>query len=204
MANSWPISLLDVASDAAVAAHIQDEIGQEQLVDWERHWRPAVIARLHEARSSDAINLPQNAHWNWNRKVQMVEGLLGFRGFSVIAQGMTQGLCSIDLTVEGRLPGQGGKPIVYIDYLETAPWNRIELGYNPPTYRGVGSALIVAACELSREEGFKGRIGLHSLPQADKFYRSIGMTEVGSDPKKQNLIYFEMTQAQTEMFLSGE
>ncbi len=62
-----------------------------------------------------------------------------------------------------------------------------------PRLRGVGSALITAAVALSDDEGFKGRLGLHSLPQADAFYRKIGMTDLGQDTAYQNLRYFEMT-----------
>lgn len=40
-----------------------------------------------------------------------------------------------------------------------------------PRLRGVGTALVTAAVALSEDEGFKGRIGLHSLPQAEDFYR---------------------------------
>lgn len=92
---------------------------------------------------------------------------------------------------------------MYLDYLEVAPWNRPEFGA-APRLRGVGSALITAAVALSDEEGFKGRLGLHSLPQADAFYRKIGMTDLGQDPAYQNLRYFEMTVEQARAFLEGE
>jgi hypothetical protein len=57
---------------------------------------------------------------------------------------------------------------------------------------------------LSEEEGFKGRIGLHSLPQADEFYRLRGMTDLGTDQTNQNLRYFEMTAEQARAFLEEE
>lgn len=64
--------------------------------------------------------------------------------------------------------------------------------------------LLTAAIALSYEEGFKGRIGLHSLPQADAFYRRIGMTDLGPDPACQNLRYFEMTVEQARAFFEKE
>ena len=73
-----------------------------------------------------------------------------------------------------------------------------------PKLRGVGSALLTAAVALSVEEGFKGRLALHSLPQADAFYRKIGMTDLGSDAQYQNLRYFEMTADQARVFLEEE
>ena len=146
---------------------------------------------------------PQSWHWDWAQKTARVRGLLAFRGFSVVAQGETQGLAQVDLTKSGREPSQVGKPLVYLDYLEVAPWNRPELGA-APRLRGVGSALITAAVALSVDEGFKGRLGLHSLPQADTFYRKIGMIDLGQDAAYQNLRYFEMTVEQARAFLEEE
>jgi hypothetical protein len=65
----------------------------------------------------------------------------------------------------------------------------------------VGSILLGTAINLSHDEGFGGRLGLHSLPQADSFYRDkLGMTELGPDISKQNLRYFEMTPGQANDF----
>ena len=52
------------------------------------------------------------------------------------------------------------------------------------------------------DEGNRKRIGLHSLPQADSFYRDrCRMSDLGRDASKQNLTYFEMTDAQAAQFL---
>ena len=59
-----------------------------------------------------------------------------------------------------------------------------------------------AAIELSKELGFKGRIGLHSLPQANGFYANIcGMTDLGADAKYNDLRYFEMMSEQADAFI---
>ena len=56
---------------------------------------------------------------------------------------------------------------------------------------------------MSRQSGFAGRVGLHSLPQAEPFYRDVcGMTDLGEDPNEYDLRYFEMTEAQAARFLS--
>jgi hypothetical protein len=60
-----------------------------------------------------------------------------------------------------RLPEQQGKPLVYIDYIEAAPWNIKQLMEplgKPQQYRGVGSRLFEAAVLQSFEEDFKGRL----------------------------------------------
>ena len=62
--------------------------------------------------------------------------------------------------------------------------------------------MIAAAIHLSLAEEFSGRVGLHSLPQADDWYsRGCGMTDLGPDPAVQNLRYFEMTPEQAAEFL---
>ncbi len=199
------IYLLDVASGEGVEAELRDAIEQAQLDDWQTQWQPALFAVLQDlARRGVPMNQwPQSWHWNWTQKTARVQGLLAFRGFSVVAQGVTQGLAQVDLTKSAREPSQAGKPLVHLDYVEVAPWNRPELG-SPSRLRGVGSALITAAVALSEEEGFKGRIGLHSLPQADAFYRKIGMTDLGQDAAYQNLRYFEMTAERARAFLEEE
>lgn len=200
------IYLLDTASDAAVEAELRDAIEASHLLDWKGHWQPALMSVLQELarRGVPPGQWPQSWHWDWPAKTAQVQGLLGFRGFSVVCAGMTQGLMRVDLTKSGREPSQAGKPLVYVDYLEVAPWNRPDLG-RTPRLKGVGTALIVAAVSLSHEEEFKGRIGLHSLPQADAFYRErCGMTDLGPDAAYQNLRYFEMTPAQAQAFLEEE
>ncbi|SIT53919.1 conserved hypothetical protein [Mesorhizobium prunaredense] len=63
--------------------------------------------------------------------------------------------------------------------------------------------MIRAAIEVSQEEGFRGRIGLHSLPQSAGFYeRACGMSDLGIDGTKENLRYFEMTSEHAALFSS--
>ena len=91
--------------------------------------------------------------------------------------------------------------MVYVNYLEAAPWN-VASFIPPGKFRGVGSILIGAAINLSLDEGFYGRIGLHSLPQAERFYaKTCGMEELGIDPQVEDLRYFEMTQEQAAAFV---
>jgi len=200
------IFLLDVARGRGIEAELRDAVEEAQLVDWQTQWQPALMSVLQELarRGVPIANWPQSWHWNWREKTAQVKGLLAYRGFSVVCAGLTQGLMSINLNKLARIPAQRGKPLVYVDYLEVAPWNRADLG-QAVRYRGVGTALLVAAAVLSRDEGFHGRIGLHSLPQADDFYRDrCGMTDLGPDADYQTLRYFEMTPDQVTVFLEGE
>ena len=106
--------------------------------------------------------------------------MLANPGFSIVCDGLTQGMMIVDTVKHrGRLDGQRGQHLVYVEFVENAPWNRAEL-FDPPRYRGVGSILIRAAVALSEELEFHGRIGLHSLPQANGFYaNTCGMTDLG-------------------------
>jgi hypothetical protein len=109
----------------------------------------------------------------------------------------------VNTTKRCRLAEQVNKHLVYIDFLEAAPWNR-KGGGSLPKYKGVGSVLVAAAIKLSMDEGNHGRIGLHSLPQADSFYQAVcRMTDLGPDPlyPKFPLRYFEMTEKQAASFL---
>lgn len=198
--------LLDGRSGKDVPAVLLDTIGDKQLDDWEHEWVPFMHKRVNELTESGASirDVAQTLRWDWNRKVVRGQGLLSSAGFSVISRKCTQGMMLVELTHVARLPGQRRKPIVYVDYLETAPWNQPQF-VKKPRLRGVGSALIVAAIAYSQDQGFNGRIGLHSLPQAEAFYRDrFGMTALGKDPGYQDLCYFEMTPEQARAFYDGD
>lgn len=198
------IYLQRVADGKFLAADLCDEITDEHVRFWEKRWVPPMMAALQEKlrQGVPPDKWPQDLKWDWQTKAAWARKLLGMKTFSVLCAGELEGLMIINSTKEARLPEQRGKPIMYIEFLSTAPWNRREI-VQDPRYRGVGRALVLAAVQLSIIEEFKGRIGLHSLPQADEFYAAkCGMTAVERDPKKQNLMYFEMTEEQATTFQS--
>ena len=93
------IYLLDVETGESVEAELRDAIEQAQLDDWQTKWQPALLTVLQElARKGVPMSQwPQSWHWNWAQKTAKVQGLLAFRGFSVVARGETQGLAQVDL-----------------------------------------------------------------------------------------------------------
>lgn len=197
-----PVMLVAGGSGNPEAAELWDAITDEQVQHWENNWQPELLQALTRLNRSGVPvhKWTQSNHWDWRRKSEVVKQLLIYRGFSIVCEGMTQGLMIVDTASRCRLPAQKGQHLVEICFLEVAPWNRALL-VDPPRYQGIGSVLVRAAIELSKGEGFKGRIGLHSLPQADGFYTGLGMTDLGPDPGKQNLRYFEMDSQQAEDFL---
>ena len=107
------------------------------------------------------------------------------------------------LGAPGRSASHKGKPVLYVKYIETAPWNLREYVGDAARFGGVGTSLIVAAIELSAEEEFRGRIALHSLPQSEQFYAKF-MDDLGIDDDVEGLRYFEMTEEQAIRFMKGE
>jgi hypothetical protein len=203
-----PVFLLDVERGTAESAELWDAITEQQLADWEAEWVPELFKAMQKMRRLNVPRRfwPQSRHWDWRKKTQALQGMLAHPGFSIMCRGMTQGMMIVDtVTKRCRLPTQKGKDLVYVEYLENAPWNRKELLFDPPRYRGVGTILMRGAIELSRSEGFKGRVGLHSLPQSNSFYaNTCGMTDLGadSDPNYSPMHYFEMTPEQSEVFIA--
>ncbi len=198
------VHLLDVATDKLVEAHLRDRIEDRHLDDWETKWRPVVEATIKRLTDQKVprSRWPQSSHWDWRDKVDDMKGLLSGAAFCIECDSVTQGMMALNLT-KGRalIEQQKGQHLVYVEYVEVAPWNRIE-HVAKPRFRGVGSLLMLAAVTRSKEEGFKGRIGLHALPQSKVFYADkCGMTDLGPDPKYQNLHYFEMTVEQAEGFI---
>jgi hypothetical protein len=65
--------------------------------------------------------------------------------------------------------------------------------------------LIEAAIRFSLNEGFDGRVGLHSLPQAESFYENVcGMTRGELDPLYEGLRWFELTSTNAKKFLGNK
>lgn len=198
------IYLFDKQDGIMVSAELWDAITEKNLADWEANWTPQILKVLHALNQKGVERRlwPQSRHWNWSDKVKAVEAKLSNQSFSIVCDNNTQAMMIVDLTHRAQLDVQKNEHMVYIDYLEVAPWNRGDLTDCSPKYSGGGSLLILAAIELSKQEGFNGRVGLHSLPQSNDFYANkIGMTDLGKDENYQNLRYFEMTSEQADEFI---
>lgn len=202
---SLPIALWNVERQSLEDAELHFAISNVQLDDWQTKWIPALIRSVMRVQTTAIVRpqWPQSHRWDWRAKAEALKGMLAYRGFSIVCAGVTQGMMIVDTTTKrGRLDEQQGKNLVYVNFVENAPWNRKEL-VDVPRYRGVGSILIGAAMALSKEEEFKGRIGLHSLPQANGFYANhCGMTDLGPDPAYLGMRYFETLPQQADEFLA--
>jgi hypothetical protein len=186
-----------------VKAELWDDISDEHVRMWNTSWLPPFAKAVRQLKQNNKPKeaWPQDLHWQWDEKTDWSRALLSLRRFAMTCERALQGLMLVNLTkLTGRLSSQQGKDLVYIEFLSTALWNRPDLTERP-VFRGVGLNMVRAAVELSRNEGFRGRVGLHSLPQAAHFYRvACGMTDLGIDAAHYNLAYFEMTEAQAARF----
>lgn len=201
--TSYPVFLTDKRTGKSVAAELIDTISDADLHSVETDWRPVTNAKIRElmAQGTSPADWPEGWHWQWRDKMTAIRGLLAFHTFALRCEGKLQGLMQLNTArYRGRVSEQAGKDLVYVDYVETAPWNRKAI-VAEPRFGGVGTIMIRAAIEVSRDQEFRGRIGLHSLPSAETFYADIcGMTDGGLDGTYEGLRYFEMTSAQADAF----
>src|SRR6266853_969369 len=138
----------------------------------------------------------EDAHWNWRWKKGRYTDP-DYRTFAVENGDRAEGLmlCEIRRT--------GHDCLVYVEYLQTAPWNRKVPDGSLQCVKAIGSLLLAVAIDLSKQQNCSGRVGLHSLPQAASWYRDVcHMTDHGADASYQNLHYFEFSPSAAEGFLS--
>lgn len=204
------IRILDLHKNDVVDALLHSGLTEDQIRAAQEEWEPvrkASIERLLQ-QGYELDQLPKHWGWDWTRKIkQLSNPLLGF--YAIECAGSMQGL--LEVAKEGhlaKLPSQKDKPLIYIKYVETAPWN-IKLLGPKPRYGGIGSRLVRVAIELSVDEGCKGRVGLHSLPGTNKgepewFYREVcTMESIEAERDGEGLLYFELTAERAENFLKG-
>ena len=169
------------------------------------HWAPAIrrqynlaILQFFQLPAADQTpekwiemlgNLEvQDHHWKWRTKCSIAPGTMR-RVFSLLNAGEVEAAMVL-LTGETSRDPAIALPILYVDFVAVAPWNR-KTFQSPLRFRHLGTVMIGAAVELSRTLGLDGRCGLHSLPQSEGFYRRIGMRDFGLDAAYSSLRYFE-------------
>lgn len=181
-------------------------------------WKPLLIARRDKAlldfftlpkaqqtdavwRQKESIYGAPDAHWDWAQKCALAPQS-NSRVFGLLNGADVEGAMVIKLGETSRLGGSD-EPLLYVDFVSTAPWNRSPI-QNPQRFNGLGRVLMGAATAISIAEGLDGRCGLHSLVAAEGFYRKIGMTDLGPDATKGNLRYFEFDAAAASTSVDGD
>jgi hypothetical protein len=119
-------------------------------------------------------------------------------GYAIELNRLTQGMMMLR-TRGKRSHFDEQRRLVYVSRLATAPWNRVDLQASVE-FRAVGSTLMRFAQLRSEELGYGGVVGVHSLPEAEAFYRKLNMSDCGLDPDGDDLRYFEWYRPRPSLF----
>lgn len=206
------IPLKDLQNGCFVEAAIFDYINEDHISNIEKNWQPVFsrhLSKLKEKHNNYDTDksvykafyqeagrlMIQDASWNWRTKYKYIsQQPFAYSGCAIEYDSKIQGLGYFDLGPSriSKLVTHKQTSILYVEYVATAPWNRCQI--ERQQYSGVGSAIILHALKLSAEEEMNGRIGLHSLPQSEEFYRDKWkMTDLGYGQGSE-LRYFEMSE----------
>ena len=134
-----------------VSASMIRNLASTRLEEIESRWKPAreQMAQIREGS--------EHGHWDWRNKIWSTESGR-HRLVAIECCGDVQGLMAILSQPCPTALGVEGSPVLYVDYLEVAPWNLKGLP-SPPRFLGVGTLLIAEAVRLSSILGGKGELG---------------------------------------------
>lgn len=205
------------------------ELGRSQKIDVaegldpvhldhiEQAWKPLIkrqrdkavleyFTELADVEQTDAafaailgrLGIP-DGHWDWRLKCTIAPGTQR-QAYGLLNGDQVEAAMMLAAGHQTRL-GIAREPLVYVDYLATAPWNRATIQH-PERFRRMGVMLLGTAVEISRLQGLEGRCGLHALPSAEGFYQRVGMRDLGIDPAYYDLHYFEFDAAAARAFIA--
>ena len=174
--------MVDAGTGGSVPAEFWQPITDRNLADWEAHWRPAIqeqMVLLNDA-SIRAPSLAAEPRVESRNKHNVLGSSPGNQNGG--GDGRWRDPGDDDRRSQFRPASLKSKLVsmVYVNFLEVAPWNRKTLTGGAPRYVGIGTLLIGKAIESvnlgSRTDG------LHSLPQSNNFRANqCGMRDLGSD-----------------------
>src|SRR5271169_6297761 len=139
------VDLLNRVTGQFVEAQLYSGLDEKNLKDFESQWLPLLAKKIQRSTPQQLAEVQaQDARWDWRRKELAWGHALSYQSFAVEAGALTQGLMYVSKLRHSRLAGQLGAPVIYIEAIATAPWNRP--GFSPhPKYKGVGQILMQAA-----------------------------------------------------------
>jgi GNAT superfamily N-acetyltransferase len=141
-------------------------------------------------------------HWEWRKLVGLHRNDLVWEALAVQrANGAIEGAVLYRIDAVSQL--ERGRGAVFIDRLATAPRNRPWLA-DPPKYRGIGAALLLAAVRHSYSLGLGGRVWLTSLPseRTREFYHKRDFQVIFED--ENGMIDYELPAAAAQRWLKSE
>jgi hypothetical protein len=131
---------------------------------------------------------PGNHDWDWLKKSRSsLEHHLDHVFGGIVVDDVIQGMIMMRSQFPPRYPcrmrGHEGQFLIYVEYLESAPWNVPRYAGDEALYKGVGVNLISVAVNYSLRWDLGGRVGLHSLDDEDTkaSYTKMGFQSLGYD-----------------------
>jgi len=195
------VTIKEVGTGNFVVAQLDDALPASSFFEIEGAWEQP-RSRLAEALQAARVaqdQWPQSLHWDWASKSELISFQRQtdkYRLFGLRLGAEWQGaMLTLRNEKTGRLERALGQPLIYVDFLESAPWNwRVPDIGQGGRYGRIGRVLLRFAVEQSNAEGCAGRLGLHALEQAEHLYVGIGMKSLGPDVDKEGLTYFEFSE----------
>ncbi|MEO7720105.1 MAG: hypothetical protein ABIY70_28280 [Capsulimonas sp.] len=179
-------------------------------------WKPYLNNTVEAAKANGVRwwRLPQHQEWEWGAKIDPnFMDPSDYLIYGVECDGAMQGLMIVNDMYHALLDDDGEiadslveKPIIHIDFLCVAPWNLAELlgtSGKTPRFKSVGRVLMQIAVDLSFENGYRGRVGLYALPQAESFYEKCGMIPMDRECDHECLCYYELIPSAAEVLRGG-
>lgn len=188
-----PGILKDVVTQKWVDVKVVRDLAPSSVDSTEKAWKPE---RLHlSACRSSLGEQPEHAHWDWKGKTNPFWASQ-WRFTGVFLGENCEGLMAV--RTKSKSSRLTKKPVLYVDFVEVAPWNSRNLT-DTPRFSGVGTLLVTDAIRMSLDIGWKGRIGLSALSQAKGFYTRLGMIMIEEgDAEYGDLAYFEFDEQTAE------
>lgn len=146
-------------------------------------------------------NKVQDSHWNWAKKYMGLSSSSDYVWFYLTVDCIVQACCIIYHPEVSRFDS---KNIFYVDYLAIAPWNRNSI-LGARKFSSFGTFLLAFATDYSVSKlSYRHGFSLHSLPQAEKFYKEkLGMTSFGNDITKENLLFLEIEEQKAKEMVAN-
>lgn len=195
------VRVLNRQTGQIVEAELISDVSPALVVDAQRRWN-SYRGMMLEQRSREGIGPPENSEWDWTYKLSTSDPD-EIRFFAIDLLGRVEGLMMLAVVPQAsRQEGRDRDCILYVEFLEAAPWNQPEYAGAKAQYKGIGISLLSCAVERSMEAGCGGAIGLHSLSTAEAFYGRLQFDDLGFDAVE-GYRYFELS-AKAAQILKGD
>ena len=142
----------------------------------------------------------EDYNWDWSKKA-FFYNTSEYNWFFLKT---SEGIQSVCLTFHPKKSVLQNVDIFYIQYVASAPWNRIS-SLHERRYKGTGIEIIKQIqLYFIKIYNYNYGFSLHSLPQAQKFYEKIGMINLSEYNDKNGLFFYEMDNEHAITFLEGK